>query len=327
MADFAHLVVCYHPSNRNFIQKVNKGKQNITRVETLLTTLNSPRDEMGPLKDSTNTLRHVPVLEFSSRSPPKLLSSPTRRSPAKDDPMNKPPGRVSPFKGTKANMTADQIFATTPRRVMNSKAQSVDRSHAFPPPVPTFVAPTVASSSKAGAITFDSLMPMASSKLKHATPSRMITSNKKRAGSQSDQPISRVANRSSSLEKDPASNNLMDSFTQRSILKRKLTPPAEENDTSMNESEMDLTTSLNTMKNAESAKNVMKFLKAEATQPRKKRAVTFERNGATNLVETTDSNTISDESDMKMVLRQILKNQEKILERLAIVEARLDKVT
>lgn len=155
--------------------------------------------------------------------------------------LNKPPGRISPFKGKMSQLSSDQIFATTPRRIINFKTQSVDRYNK-------------------PEIKFKNLERLAPSK-SLGTPSRMVIGKKP----QSEQ-VSRL-NRptvSSSLKENDPNTNLLETFKSKSILKRTLSPPNEKEETDDN----DLRTTINTIKNQGIPNDTLQLLT-------KKRKVTF----------------------------------------------------
>lgn len=224
--------------------------------------------------------------------------------------------RLSPFKGSRSNMSSTEIFATTPKRILNAKTQSVDR-YGFNNQSKTAEGKPV--------ITFESLKPMAQSNLRAGshTPSRMVRG--RRVVPNSEQP-SRLGRTPIKINGKDVNENLFDKFASksgtRSCLKSSQPNSSETRSrTDPNDSDNDLTTSLNTIKNANSAKNVKAFLQSsgdpEVVQPRKKRrAVTF----------TSDLNSIAEspgKDDTQKMLRMILQNQTVIMNKLNDLEDRI----
>lgn len=213
-------------------------------------------------------------------------------------------------------MTAGEIFATTPRRVLHSKTQSVDRNG---------FSSRLASTENRPEITFDTLKSMAPSSLRAGshTPSRMVKGRRRLPNS--EQP-SRISKPSVNIRGKDVNANLFEKFRAheevKPCLKWTAKPPQDKEVKDADASDNDLTTSLNTIKNAESAKNVKKFLQNKddvdpSNQPRKKRrAVTF----------TTELNKIEEspaKDDIHKMLHLILENQKAIMTKLNDLEGRL----
>ena len=236
------------------------------------------------------------------------------------DALGKPPSRLSPFKGARANMTSSEIFATTPKRIFNSKTQSVDR-HGFG----KLVGDPFGGNTETNEITFGTLKRLAPSNMnsKLRTPSRMVK-GRTRTLPNSEQP-SRTGRPSLNINGKDVNTNLLGKFNSQNeikpCLKMKGSSPEKPKDQN-NDSDNDLTTSLNTMKNAENAKSVKAFLQsgddAEVTQPRKKRrAVTF-----TSELNKIDESPGKDE-DLQKMLKMVLENQRVIMNKLNQIEERL----
>lgn len=210
-------------------------------------------------------------------------------------------------------MTANEIFATTPRRVLHSKTQSVDRNG---------FSSRLSGTENRPEITFDALKSMAPSSLRAGshTPSRMVKG--RRVLPNSEQP-SRISKPSINVRGKDVNANLLEKLRGneevKPCLKWTKKPQQAQEIKDADASDNDLTTSLNTIKNAESAKNVKKFLQNtdDFNQPRKKRrAVTF----------TTELDKIeeySSKKDVHEILEKILKNQQVIMAKLDDLESRL----
>lgn len=256
---------------------------------------------MVPLSDISNSVKlsSGPKLEYEAHSPPKTIGSPARLggSPTR---LGRSPSRVSPFKGPRATMTDQEIFATTPRRLAyyksSSKAQSADR----------------AASAVKKEINFNemknTMAPSTQLKSQH-TPSRMIQGRKSTHISGSEQPISRASRPLAAMAP---------------ILKRKLSPPEEQDDEG---NDTDMRTAINTKRNSASARSVLNYLtdssattvlnQAKNPSPiKKKRLVNFEKPVD---VEPNIKSTVQQDITIEL-LQQILENQRLILQRLASLE-------
>ncbi|KAH3679277.1 hypothetical protein WICMUC_001101 [Wickerhamomyces mucosus] len=265
--------------------------------------------KLSPLKES-NSLNLYPKLEFKENIIPDDASSPTKLKKEPRSPLQKPPIRISPFKGKLSHMSNQEIFSVTPKRLnLSSKTQSVDRT-SFVPTKPE--------------ITFESLKGMAGSTLKaYHTPSRMIT-GRKRLHPNSEVPVRSLHIKNTNNLKDPRAN-LIDKFNaQKSILKKK-SPEKSENTEDIEDTgnDTDMTTEINTMKNAVSNDDIELLLKnPEFTQPRKRRAVTFEEKkeeeGKQKPNEVTNQ-------DIMTMLQRIMKKQYEMLERLENLEKQAHK--
>lgn len=210
-------------------------------------------------------------------------------------------------------MTSNEIFATTPRRIFNSKSQSVDRNGFAGP----FVVP------QRNEITFDSLKDIAPSTLKAVshTPSRMVKGRRAHL-SNSEQP-SRLGRPSLHIRGKEVNANLLEKFKSQNEIKSCLKTKEGSPEKPIKEgsgSDNDLTTSLNTLKNAANAKSVKAFLQSndaqEDQQPRKKRRAVSFISELNNIEESPVTN------DQKM-LHMILENQKIIMKKLEELESRL----
>jgi hypothetical protein len=269
----------------------------------------------------------VPKLEYRDKSPRRSSLSPQQVSraasnelpgrltdinPQLNEALGKPPGRVSPFKGKRSHLTANQIFATTPGRIINSSnTQSVDR-HGFN----KTASDNNVTNRPVEIIKFENLKRFAPSK-SLATPSRMVTGKRKQPQSEQISRLDRPTISSGLKAENEPNTNLLERFkSNRSILKRTLSPPSEtEEDAASSSFETDLMTSLNTMKNSGNAKDVLNLLSStsgsEPAHPRKKRSVVkFDENNKEGL-----------NAQVMETLQIILQNQEAIIRRLNKLES------
>lgn len=273
--------------------------------------------EISPLKDANRA--EMPFGKLRELSPSRIADKADK--PAKEadlEGISKPPGRISPFKGAKAQLTPHEIFATTPRRVLNGRV-----AHHRQPGAAGAAANQTQSCDRLEPTQFGSAGPGTARAAAH-TPSRII---KGRKYISSEQPISKLRRMDDSAASSDinlnVNRNLLNQFKEKKLkpclkpapvlkLPELLEAPLALK--ARNESDNDLKTSLNTLENA---KNTAPACPGPADKPglqatKKRRAVTFDPE-----VAAPEQNTIA---DVVGLLQQILRNQETILQRLDRLE-------
>lgn len=247
-----------------------------------------PLRKMNPLQEvSNNKMLQIPKLDFRERSPPKTLGSPTR--------LLHSASRVSPFKGSKAHMTDKEIFATSPKRLGSS---SVKRNQVTLSEMRTTLAPSVSMR-----------------KQFEQTPSRMISG--RRNGIHSEQPASRIQRPTMSSLRRMVNPSSVPLSGNANLSKENLATPKEE-DESVDST--DMRTLINTKRNAESARSVLKYLKSEEQSPKRKKQRLVNFDSKIHLVDEAPDSTISSQNQTIELLQKILENQKLILERLSALE-------